>query len=221
MKNPPAMHIFNRQNNKWPSCDTHTFVLLRYNKVRKYQCWIQTYRRGRSKTGTRTNIFSILINNFKIMTSWVLFRIKLMKYLLLNERKGQTWKWISRFCEFVGYLIILINLNLIRLLTLYYSDPPAASDSSADQLMFHTIVAELGAVSLWKCCSVSVCVRTHQTDITEPAATEANCCVVSCHLCLAQKVALEHTRKTTALVTRQIVLRLVRFYFWPCLYLMV
>ena len=39
---------------------------------------------------------------------------------------------------------------------------------------------------------------THQTDVKELAATKVDCSVASRRLCLGQKVALEHTAKTTA-----------------------
>lgn len=40
--------------------------------------------------------------------------------------------------------------------------------------------------------------QTHQTDITELVAMKADCRMASCHLCLGQKVAPEHTAKASA-----------------------
>lgn len=41
-------------------------------------------------------------------------------------------------------------------------------------------------------------VVTHQTDIIELAVTQADCDAISRHLCLVQKIVLEHTAKITA-----------------------
>lgn len=40
--------------------------------------------------------------------------------------------------------------------------------------------------------------QTHQAVIKEPAATKADCCIISRCLNLCQKVALEHTTRTTS-----------------------